>query len=71
MYLWYSDLSLLCYATRVRWSFQVPSYAMAGWLIDRVGSLQSLQLGTIANAVFYAGLGRAATGWHFYAAYVW
>ena len=49
----------------------VPSYALAGWLITRVGSLRSLQLGTLANAVFYGTLGRASSGWHLYAAYIW
>lgn len=49
----------------------IPSYALAGWLINRVGSLRSLQLGTVANAVFYAALGRASSGWHLYAAYIW
>ena len=49
----------------------VPSYALAGWLINRVGTLRSLQLGALANAVFYAALGRASLGWHLYAAYVW
>lgn len=30
--------------------------------------MKALQLGNIANAVFYAALGTARTGWHFYAA---
>ena len=49
----------------------LPSYAAAGWLTEKVGMMRALQLGTIANAVFYAAMGFAQKGWQLYAAYAW
>ena len=40
----------------------------AAWLTKKVGVMKALQLGNIANTVFYAAMGAARKGWHLYAA---
>ena len=43
-------------------------FIAAGWLTEKVGVMKALQLGNIANTIFYASMGAARAGWHFYAA---
>jgi hypothetical protein len=40
----------------------------AAWLTKKVGVMKALQLGNIANTVFYVAMGAARKGWHLYAA---
>ena len=49
----------------------LPSYTIASTVMEKIGNVRAIQLGTAANIVFYAIFGRASRGWHLYAAWVW